>query len=107
MCKRTTHFKATENSSMVNEARLKILMAKQYQNKSLPCTPWSLFCLNVGPASKTVSNIETLLVECPVFAGRANVCCTDSVMTAIIASWQNLISHNGLRNYIKPHKNNL
>ena len=34
------------------------------------------------PASKTVGSIETALGECPVFAGRSNVSCADSVMTA-------------------------
>ena len=28
-------------------------------------------CFNVGPASKTVPNIETALGECPMFAGKA------------------------------------
>ena len=62
-------------------------------------------CLNVGPASKMVGNMETELGECSVFAGRANVWCTDRVMTAIIAGWRNLIKTNGLRNHIKLRQN--
>ena len=42
-----------------------------------------------------------------MFAGRANVWCTDSVVTAIIAGLQNLFNPNGLRNHIKYAKINL
>ena len=90
---------------MVNGARLKILRPKQYQHniKSHWQAPlvkhlssfcpdgqrnkhraFALCCLNAGPASKTVGNIETALGKCTVFAGSANVWRTDSVMIAII-----------------------
>ena len=62
-------------------------------------------CLNVGPASKTVGNIETELGECPGFVARENVWCADSVMTAILAGWRNSINTNGLRNHIKLRQN--
>ena len=68
-------------------------------------------CLNVGPASKTVGSIEIALRECPLFAGRAHVWCTeDSVMTAIIAAWRNLLILTALEttiNYTKTSSNML